>query len=120
MIPWQFVVCCLLTIVRASGSTASTFDFLIPKYTTLPFDIAVLVAPTDEGLAAAGNADYEVVLSAGTPLPCKKSLPFYPSLQNQTVHKTALCIGCDDVGNAGCVDLRNEWAFFFLMISFCF
>jgi hypothetical protein len=64
----------------------------------MPFDLAVLVASATKQSQGSDVffADFDVIISKHTPLPASVSLDFYPTVLDQTIHKTALYIGTEE------------------------
>ena len=92
----------LHAIIPASAS--GLLEIVRPTYASLPFDIAVLVAPSgthESSSSSAPNADYQVLLKTGTQLPCSETLEFFPSVPEQTIHKTAFYIGYEGAERVG-------------------
>jgi len=91
----------------------NVFDLFIPAYRTLPFDVAVITAPTSSGEDVdstphrSERADYIVAMSAGCRLPCVEELTFLPAVDGQTVHKTAVYIGSEGTEDFGCALAMN-------------
>ena len=94
----KLLLCALVCLLLWSqAQTQSVLDFVSLDKSILPFDLAVLVAPPDGDVA--NVADFEIIARAGEPLPFQTTIQFYPSVQGQTVHKTALYVAPLDKDN---------------------